>query len=285
LKIGTSLVELDSAKILKEDEKEIVLPGILAREGVFPYPEGRAFRPVDELRESLDTFEVPRVIAQRHPDTMILTDRTTIIGKVKNVVLDETNGAVRGEVHIYKRKVSPEFLAGVKAGIYNKNSIGFLYTEDQTKGEFNGQSYDYVQRNILVDHLAVGVPNPRDPGCILGVDSFSSNIQISLDPWEETEEYIRSGHKEPSDTCRTITLSEDQGIKAVYCKYGDSWDIQSFLFTKVKDWNIEKAKAWFNEHKDSVNIDNKIELEICGVEGDCVHNAFSEIERSKSLVS
>jgi hypothetical protein len=197
--------------------------------------------------------------------------------------LDEANGAVRGEVHIYKRKVSPEFLAGVKAGIYNKNSIGFLYTEDRTKGEFNGQSYDYVQRNILVDHLAVGVPNPRDPNCILGVDSFSSNIQISLDPWEETGDYIRSGHKEPSDTCRTIVISEDQGIKAVYCKYGDNWDIQSYLFAKAKDWSMEKAKTWFREHKDAV--DSKIKAEIYGINVDCCLLAFSEIERSKGLVS
>ncbi len=61
MKIGTSQVELDSTKILKEDDEELVLPGILAREGVFPYPGGRAFRPRERLKSRLKTFEVPRV--------------------------------------------------------------------------------------------------------------------------------------------------------------------------------------------------------------------------------
>ena len=68
-------------------------------------------------------------------------------------------------------------------------------------------------------------------------------------PWEETEAYIRSGHRESSDTCRTIELSRDLGIKAVYCKYGDKWAIQSYLFSKDKGWTLDKAKEWFEQHK------------------------------------
>jgi len=252
LKIGTALVELDSTKILREDETEIVLPGILVREGVFIYSQGRALRPREELKQSLETFEIPRVIAQRHPDSMILTGHSLIVGKVKNVVWDEENGLVHGEVHINKKKVTPEFLAGVKTGVYNKNSIGFIYTEDWTKGTFNNQPYDFVQRNILADHLAIGVPNPRDPNCILGVDTINS-FSISLDPWEETADYIRSGHKAVSETCRTITLSDDQGIKAIYCKYGDTWDIASYLFARAKDWTMDKAKSWFSQHQDALD--------------------------------
>ena len=282
MKIGTALVELDSTKILKEDEDELVLPGILAREGVFPYPEGKAFRPREELKRSLITFEGAEVVGKKHPETWILTDPDLIIGKVYGTKIDE-KGAVHGEVHLFKKQIAENVLAEIKSGVLSKNSMGFLYMEDPTKGEFNGQPYDYVQRKIKVDHIAVGVPNPRDPGCVLGVDDFSREIKIGLDPWEETEDFIRSGHKEPSDTCRTIVISEDQGIKAVYCKYGDRWDIQSFLFAKAKDWSMEKAKAWFREHKDAV--DSKIVSEVCGVEADCVHNAFSEIERSRSLVS
>jgi len=282
MKIGTSLVELDSTKILKEDEDEIVLPGILAREGVFPYPEGRAFRPRKELEKSMITFEGAEVVGKKHPETLILTDPDLIIGKVYHANIDE-KGSVHGEVHLYKKLISDDLIAGIKSGIFSKNSMGFLYMEDATKGEFNGQVYDYVQRKIKVDHVAVGVPYPRDPGCVLGVDDFSREIKIGLDPWEETEDFIRSGHKEPSDTCRTIVISEDQGIKAVYCKYGDSWDIQSFLFAKAKDWSMEKAKAWFREHKDAV--DSKIKAEICGINVDCCLIAFSEIERSRSLVS
>lgn len=79
-------------------------------------------------------------------------------------------------------------------------------------------------------------------------------------PWEETEEYIRSGHKEPGETCRTDVLSEDEGLKAIICQYGDKWEIQSYLFAKDKGWTMEKAKDWFEKHKEGVFIPVKLHL-------------------------
>lgn len=79
-------------------------------------------------------------------------------------------------------------------------------------------------------------------------------------PWDDSGDYIRSGHGPKSDTCRTIVISADQGIKAIYCRYGDKWDIQSYLFDKTK-WTMSKAKAWFTQHQQdsfegfSVDID------------------------------
>jgi len=75
-------------------------------------------------------------------------------------------------------------------------------------------------------------------------------------PWEETADYIRSGHKDPDryETCRTITISADEGIKATYCKLKnvDRWEIQSYLFSKAKGWTMSKAKEWFSQHQASV---------------------------------
>ena len=73
-------------------------------------------------------------------------------------------------------------------------------------------------------------------------------------PWEQTEEFIRSGHRDPSefqeDSLRTITLSEEEGIKAIIGKPKGKniMEIQSYLFDKDK-WNLEKAKAWFEQHE------------------------------------
>jgi hypothetical protein len=72
-------------------------------------------------------------------------------------------------------------------------------------------------------------------------------------PWETTEQYIRSGHRDPSEfqpnSLRTITLSKEEGIKAVIGKPKgkDTTEIQSYLFDKNK-WTLEKAKAWFRKH-------------------------------------
>jgi hypothetical protein len=72
-------------------------------------------------------------------------------------------------------------------------------------------------------------------------------------PWETTDQYIRSGHRDPSEfqpnSLRTITLSEEEGIKAVIgkLKNSETTSIQSYLFDKNK-WTLEKAKAWFRKH-------------------------------------
>ena len=80
--------------------------------------------------------------------------------------------------------------------------------------------------------------------------------------WEETDDYIRSGHEDPAkydkDSMRTISISEAEGIKAVIgCpkgnfkggKCGVGTEVQSYLFAKEKGWTMTKAKAWFEKSK------------------------------------
>ncbi len=79
---------------------------------------------------------------------------------------------------------------------------------------------------------------------------------VSL-PWEESQDYIRSGHRSPDefeeDSLRTITLIEEEGIKAIIGKPKgkDTTDVQSYLFDKDK-WTLEKAKAWFEKHREGL---------------------------------
>lgn len=74
-------------------------------------------------------------------------------------------------------------------------------------------------------------------------------------PWEETDNYIRSGHHAPGwcqdGTARTVTLNDSQGIKAIMCRpHGsDKMAIQSYLFAQEKGWTMSKAKSWFSKHE------------------------------------
>jgi hypothetical protein len=74
-------------------------------------------------------------------------------------------------------------------------------------------------------------------------------------PWDQTENYIRSGHRNPEDfdpeTLKTITLNEEEGIQAITAKPWNSQTIEviSYLFSKEKDWTTEKAQEWFREHE------------------------------------
>jgi hypothetical protein len=73
-------------------------------------------------------------------------------------------------------------------------------------------------------------------------------------PWEDTEQYIRSGHRDAEefqkDTLRIITLNEKEGIKAVIGKPKGkhTMEVVSYLFEKGKGWTVEKAKEWFEKH-------------------------------------
>ncbi|MEJ2241518.1 MAG: hypothetical protein P8Y18_05175 [Candidatus Bathyarchaeota archaeon] len=81
-------------------------------------------------------------------------------------------------------------------------------------------------------------------------------------PWEETDNYIRSGHENPDkyddDSMRTIEIDSDEGIKAIIgcpkgkyengnCQVGT--EVQSYLFSKDQGWTISKAKKWFKDHQ------------------------------------
>jgi len=75
-------------------------------------------------------------------------------------------------------------------------------------------------------------------------------------PWEETQDFIRSGHRnqeefEP-DSLRTVTLSEEEGIKAVIGKPKGkkTTEVVSYLFKKEKGWTLEKAKKWFKQRQE-----------------------------------
>ena len=49
-------------------------------------------------------------------------------------------------------------------------------------------------------------------------------------------------------------ISEEEGIKAVVGKLKgeDKTTVQSYLFDKAKGWDLEKAKAWFEKHHESL---------------------------------
>lgn len=73
-------------------------------------------------------------------------------------------------------------------------------------------------------------------------------------PWEETENYIRSGHRNvntfDSSTFKTVDIDIERGIKAIVAKPkdGNNFQIVSYLFDKRKGWTIENAKKWFEKY-------------------------------------
>lgn len=272
--IGFDRVSLDPNKIVKDDADELVIKTVLASEIVHKYPDGMAYKPADELAKGAWTLDGRHVKSFDHPDTGLLQRKGDVSGFidnvnfVKNLVDPKTKRPNRrgivADVHLFKNDSGrpgcapldeatvDRILAGDIAGV----SVGFTFIKDETPGSWNGSDYDYIQRDFFFDHVASPIEVGRCPlpYCGLGVDAL-----IGLDPWETTEEYIRSGHKSPGDfdpnSLRTIDITE--GIRAVVgCPKGKFDDgkcsvgvqVQSYLFDKDK-FTLEEAKAWFAEHE------------------------------------
>lgn len=66
---------------------------------------------------------------------------------------------------------------------------------------------------------------------------------------EETDNYIRIPvvSKKPGDTIRTITVSRDRGIKALYAV--NRKVIVTYLFSRKKGWTMDSARTWLRENK------------------------------------
>jgi HK97 family phage prohead protease len=80
---------------------------------------------------------------------------------------------------------------------------------------------------------------------------------------EETNDYIRipvkaEEGKHDGHRIRTITISESEGIKALYC--GEDKVVITYLFDKDKDWTMESAQAWVDEHSKDQKALSQIEI-------------------------
>ena len=77
-------------------------------------------------------------------------------------------------------------------------------------------------------------------------------------PIEEDDKTIRIQVRNCEVTA-TITISADEGIKALYC--GKVKKIRTYIFDKSKGWTVAKAKKWVEEHDDGKLMIVEIEKE------------------------
>jgi len=215
-------------KIVQDDDQFLVVSSVIASEIVHQYEDGWAYKPAEELKKMAKTASdigaVPVKVLQhpsdesygfvlRHDD---VHGRAENFQYVKNLMDPKTKRpcrkGVRADIRWFKDRVPEKVVEQIKDNTLKDVSIGFTFEHDMTKGEWNGTAYDYVQRNIFLQHVAAPLEKGRCPSPICGI-AVDKKIQVTGDPWEETEENIRSGHKEPSEECRTIEISESGALR------------------------------------------------------------------------
>jgi len=265
--IRVSKAEFDASKKIRETDDELIVPTIFTREAILPFDKGKGYRSASELKDAAWTLEGSWIVGLAHIDTIFVTDRLDIRGRAQDVKFCDEINAVIGDSHFFKAKCDPAYLARLKKGDLSDVSVSYYNNEVFQSGKFGDEPYDFQQKEFMFGHIAAGVPEGRCPSPFCGM-SVDALLRVRNKDPEETENYIHLPVRDKglfTESMRTITLSEKEGILAVIGKLKEdpegSTKIQKYLFKKDKDWTMEKAQAWVKEHKDRFDVAEDLNAE------------------------
>lgn len=192
-KITFDSLTLDN-KILVDNDDILKMPVVIASEIVQQYADGMAYKPAEELERMAKTAQrigtrPIKILEHPNADTNYLVlKHSDVYGRLDNFqyvknLNDPKTGrpcrrGVTADASWYKDVTPPDVIEKARKGVMRDVSIGFTYDAEKVPGEFGGVHYDYVQRNIFLDHLAGPIPAGRCPGPICGIGYDSGKVSI-----------------------------------------------------------------------------------------------------------
>jgi len=182
-KLAYDNIRFDSVKVVEDNKNYLKVQAVITKEGVYDYPDGRAFKCRKELLKAVPSAISAKLTIYDHPDSMVIMSQDQIYGFIEKPYFD--NDKIRANLAFNKKVTPPDFLAKIEKGLMRDVSIGFYYSPEFKQGHWNGKTYDYIMRDIVIDHVAAGVLRGRCsyPSCGIGVDSYMR--RIALDPFGE----------------------------------------------------------------------------------------------------
>lgn len=218
-----------------QDKKEIdhndywyIKDNPLSKVGVFPYlgctisPElepdeiYQVLRPEEELskQETIDSFKLTPFVDDH---TMLGTKPGMMPAEEKGihgVIGDDVyykDGTIYGDLKIYSESLKDEIENGKK-----ELSMGYFCDYELTPGEYNGIKYDAIQRNILINHVAL-VDEGR-----MGADVRVMDKNITFDSIKEIKQMkIKTQKKSLARTAFDEDIEEMTKPQADECNTQD----------------------------------------------------------------
>ena len=172
------VVRLDSIPIRKAvftDEGYLKDRPILTSTGIFEYtnPDGSIRR---ELRLPEDVF-APESLASYKGKPIIITHDAGLVNK--DNVRDNQVGTILSEGIPSGNDVKADIIIHatdeMKDKGYKELSLGYNLDLEETPGEWKGQPYDAIQRNIIINHLALVREARAGEQARLNIDSRDSD--------------------------------------------------------------------------------------------------------------
>jgi HK97 family phage prohead protease len=173
-------------------------------------------------------------------------------GKLPQRILDRAPDATGGlyvKGYISPTTIGDTALTLMKDTVLDELSIGYDTIKHEMKEVEEDEDPVRLLREIKLYDISP-VPLAMNPAAMITsvkkwLDTFADEHKV-----EVTENYVRipvagESGKHDGHRIRTITISKDQGIKALYC--GECKKVITYLFDKEK-WTVARAKEWVKEH-------------------------------------
>ncbi len=133
---------------------------------------------------------------------------------------------------------------------FEKQTDGKIRFEEEA-GKIEEKEYESLHE-VLKDNLQVDYKS---------AEKFHKHLMSLVTKPEETDDAIRlpvkgESGKHGDHKIRWITVSEEKGIKGLYCI--DCKKIITYIFDKKKGWTMAKAKKWMKDHGKDVRIEETV---------------------------
>lgn len=154
-------LSFDTTKWYTDEDGNMRVPVIIARTGVLQYQYQDQNGELVTLREAklpeeLLTKQVlfsaeGKPVTDEHPPEMVNSNNYAQYAKGVFINPKIVKDAIHGEIVIYDSELQKDIKDGIKYQI----SPGFWSSIEFRKGEFDGDIYDAVQKDIYVNHIAI----------------------------------------------------------------------------------------------------------------------------------
>lgn len=192
----------------------------IARTGLLEYKRADGskwveYRPADEHNaDMLESFDAAP-LTNDHPQAGILTADNTHQYQVGTVISPRADGdKVRAQILVTDAKAVKDIEAG-KAEL----SCGYTCDLDFTPGEFEGQKYDAVQRNIRGNHVALVRSGRAGPEVRLRVDNAEAEL---IESQKTSAPGVPEGAKMHKITIDGVSYEVSETVASAFAKHQDA---------------------------------------------------------------
>ena len=281
---------------IDENTGFLIIPGYATRSGIFTYQMAdglivKELRSPEEVfsQESMSTLS-NKPVTNDHPSEGFVN-----IDNAKELMVGHTSEKVEKDSDHIKTNITINDKTAIDAISAGKKelSCGYKCDLEWTSGEFNGEKYDAIQRNIRYNHVALVHRGRAGATASLKFDSYDARMIEDKDGKmnKKENEDTDLSHRELRNSL-SLLLPEDSWINEVFDNYfvyenndellkqyytvKDNGEIM-FIDSPQKVVKVVSFEKIDKEAKMKIKIDDK-ELEVSKEVHDSVTNLISKLD-------